>query len=914
MSTVRLLFFLLASAGGWLLAQEGCPSVARSVGLATDGREDLTTVVERIRQRCAAAPDSLSQVYHQLSVGAGRAGDFVTAADLGERALVVQRERYADTLRLPLAKTLANLGLFYFRLGQYRRASGYLTEAEQAYRTLDVWRRRHNVREVMVYLWHTTGDVGRAATLLEVMEAEARAQPPSYVRDLSLAETLRLRGVQAVETGDYAAGIGPVREAIALFDGIGEVGARVEAEMEIARLLEATGDYAGARRQTTASLATVEPYDMPYDKAVMQSLLVLLHRSEGAPDRARAAYEEGLVQARLNGSPRLFAVLDQNLAEVELAAGNPAAALAAARRAVAVLVDGWRYSAETPLPTTDQLVASEYRASLLEQLAFYAGVQEQTGADAGALETTEAVGVVADQLRTSFTGEVSKLFWRAAVLPAYERAVRLSHARRDPATAFRYLERGRAALLLDALLAAGLPELLTPDQAEAVAENEATTLGLQRRLLADPPNRDSLLAELVAARTAGDRLWGTLSQDRPGLRSLHLRPRPPELTDAQAYLGTDYDRMVHYLSGARTYALVTDAAGARTYDLGPTDSLTAVVEDFVAYFSGAQRIDADPHGFLAAGHRAYRALLEPLALPAGDRLLLLPDGPLAYLPFAALPTGPADGLAQAAYLIRRNPVAYGQSVAVLRTQSAERPAPAGGALVLAPFLTDRPGLPAAPLRYSRAETAGVAALATTETLTDADATRGAFLAAVGEHRVLHLSTHAYATTDGSEPPRVLTADDALYLPDIYGLSLNADLVTLSACQSNLGAVAKGEGVLGLGRAFTAAGARGTVASLWKLNDRATADIVTDFYARLAADRPKPWALHDAQLAYLDRSDLPAYLKSPYYWAGLTYYGDPAPVAVGRRINRWWLGGALTGLLLTGAWILWARRRAVRPSS
>jgi CHAT domain-containing protein len=148
------------------------------------------------------------------------------------------------------------------------------------------------------------------------------------------------------------------------------------------------------------------------------------------------------------------------------------------------------------------------------------------------------------------------------------------------------------------------------------------------------------------------------------------------------------------------------------------------------------------------------------------------------------------------------------------------------------------------------------------------------------------------------PPRILTATEPVYLPDVYAHRLNAALVTLSACQSNIGPLARGEGVLGMGRAFAAAGAQGVVASLWMLNDRAAADVNDRFYEQLARGVSKPVALHQAQLDYLNRTDMPAYLKSPYYWAGLTYYGDANPLPTSP--NLWWFVFPIL-IVLAAAW-------------
>jgi CHAT domain-containing protein len=267
--------------------------------------------------------------------------------------------------------------------------------------------------------------------------------------------------------------------------------------------------------------------------------------------------------------------------------------------------------------------------------------------------------------------------------------------------------------------------------------------------------------------------------------------------------------------------------------------------------------------------------------------LIIPDGILAYLPFAALVTGPGDAsVATAPYLILRNQVSLAQSATVLRRQSKDAGTANGGALAFSPFTVVLPNRADPPLPYSEAEIEGVQNRYPLTWLTGPEASREGLLAGLNDRSIIHLSTHAYASTDHQEQPRILTASAPVFLSDIYGLKLQAGLVTLSACQSNIGQLAQGEGVLSLGRAFTAAGADGVIASLWSLNDKAASEIVTGFYDQLAKGTPKPEALHRAKLAYLDREDTPAYLKSPYYWAGLTYYGDGGKLPSEKGIPVW----------------------------
>ncbi len=112
-------------------------------------------------------------------------------------------------------------------------------------------------------------------------------------------------------------------------------------------------------------------------------------------------------------------------------------------------------------------------------------------------------------------------------------------------------------------------------------------------------------------------------------------------------------------------------------------------------------------------------------------------------------------------------------------------------------------------------------------------------------------------------------DGFLSLAEVYALSLPADLVTLSACETALGEEVRGEGFIGLARGFLHAGARAVVASLWKVHDRATAELMKAFYVGvLQLGLPHDKALARAQkvLASQER------FKSPYYWAGFVLYG------------------------------------------
>src|SRR5699024_11009575 len=113
-----------------------------------------------------------------------------------------------------------------------------------------------------------------------------------------------------------------------------------------------------------------------------------------------------------------------------------------------------------------------------------------------------------------------------------------------------------------------------------------------------------------------------------------------------------------------------------------------------------------------------------------------------------------------------------------------------------------------------------------------------------------------------------TSEDILYLNEIYNLQMNAQLIVLSACETGLGAIVPGEGIMGLSRAFQYAGVNNLVVSLWKVNDRLTADLMIQFYSFLNKNYSISEALSEAKRAAIHNS---RYAK-PRYWASFKLIG------------------------------------------
>jgi CHAT domain-containing protein len=293
------------------------------------------------------------------------------------------------------------------------------------------------------------------------------------------------------------------------------------------------------------------------------------------------------------------------------------------------------------------------------------------------------------------------------------------------------------------------------------------------------------------------------------------------------------------------------------------------------------------------------------------------------LPFACLLTAPATPGRPVPYLIHTHQVSYGWSASLLFRQ-ARRGAPRGKRLlVMAPrFDSAPPGEPQfagvraefGPLAHNEAEARAVHDLFGGNLFLGEEATEARFKALAPRYAYIHLSTHA-KTYDESPLLSCLaftamagdtTEDHRLQVAELYQLSLNAELVVLSACETGVGQLRRGEGIFGLARAFSYAGAQSLAATLWKVDDAAAAELMRAFYAYLKKGLPKDEALRQAQLDYLEQAD-PLHAH-PFFWAGYTLFGRIDALETSSPINSGPIAAGLgLALVIVGAAWVWMRR-------
>lgn len=340
---------------------------------------------------------------------------------------------------------------------------------------------------------------------------------------------------------------------------------------------------------------------------------------------------------------------------------------------------------------------------------------------------------------------------------------------------------------------------------------------------------------------------------------------------------------------------------------------------------------ADAAPFVAASNALYKAVLEPAASMLGEkRVLVVADGALNYVPFEVLlKTADSGDFASLAYLVKTNEVVYAPSASVVgaikqqRTKNNSRAlliiadpvfnsndarakkAPAAAATdadvrglgiqsALADVAGETPapatngtmeGLPLARLAGTRTEAEQISKLAKAsgaqaDVWLDLDASEENLdTRDMSKYRIIHVATHGLLNAERPQFTGVVlslvgnkTRDGFVRTDEVFNLRLGSPLVMLSACETGLGKEKRGEGVMGLTRAFMYAGAPTVGVSLWSVADKSTADLMTDFYQRLlstSAASTTSGALRGAQLAMISGKKYSA----PFYWAPFVLVGD-----------------------------------------
>jgi CHAT domain-containing protein len=471
---------------------------------------------------------------------------------------------------------------------------------------------------------------------------------------------------------------------------------------------------------------------------------------------------------------------------------------------------------------------------------------------------------------------------------------RLALQMRDLGRAFQVLERVRGRTVASQMHAREKSDLKSPELASLESKIAGTQVALLRT--DDAKARSGLLEQLL-----GDERNLAFQLNEAGLQRHDVLVKPAPLKTIRTMLGADEVLLEYVLDEPHTFCIAISRESTRIITLSAgSNQIKTLTESYLSDLKSRKSGDQ-------FSGQLYTILLDPVLRSFHQsRLIVSPDGILYSLPFEALRDGNA-------FIVRSKIVSYAPSASVLwrlRTEpivASRRSLLAIGAVdykmvralpesvergsmtaVIVRGLAELSGSRLEDLPASRDEVLTIAQIAgaDTELLLGRNATESAFKnQALADYRVIHLATHAAA--DPQYPDRAAlvlgiapnTSDDGLLqVREIMRLSLNAELVTLSACDTNVGTAEGEAGVVSLEQSFLIAGARAVIASLWNVEDNSTTVLMKAFYTHLAQHEDKALALAHAKRDMLERYRD----ASPYYWAPFVMVGEGAqPVSFGR---------------------------------
>lgn len=540
------------------------------------------------------------------------------------------------------------------------------------------------------------------------------------------------------------------------------------------------------------------------------------------------------------------------------------------------------------------------RDAVAETIYAMARLDQRNGDLERAAERLDEALTLTEGLRVAVSAEMLRASYLAAKEDYYELYVNVLMQLSMPGKAFDISERSRARTLVDALRE-GRHEIRKGIDAELRRREESLVRKLafavrQQQGLAARPERgqlDDLLLEYELLR-------GEM-RARNGRTAELIVPHAITAREAQNLVDRESVIFEYLLGESRSYVWAITFDEIRAFVLPPRDIIERTTKALIKVLTEPTRTPASEAAVAEATIALRDVVCKRLISRYGSkrRFVIVADGVLESIPFSLLlARWPGDDLGERREVVHMPSVA---ALSVLRSGAAWTP---GGSTCIPVAIIADPvfeaddtrvarmqrrssiavGRQLSRLAFSRREAEAISSLVPPGCLfkaVGADATKGLLLSsALRRYKVLHLSTHAWIDTSQAEmsgmalsrfDARGNRVDGDLRLYEVYNLTVAADLVVLSACESALGRNMRGEGVLGLARAFLYAGAGRVVASMWKVDDEATGVLMRAMYESMLGPKrlPPSAALAEAQRVLRTQTRW----KDPYFWAGFVFVGD-----------------------------------------
>ncbi len=553
---------------------------------------------------------------------------------------------------------------------------------------------------------------------------------------------------------------------------------------------------------------------------------------------------------------------------------------------------------------------------------------------------------IIDLLRNTYLSDRSKLFLSANERDTYEKCVESAYRCYEISQdadylnqAFMVAEKGKYATLLsilqreETIILAGIPDSIVKIDAslrKELAVHQELLLESQADTLYDSLAIQQYQAQIFKIRNRIENLNQRLERDFPGYFNLLYNQRVIDPGSVRKKLRSSEKLLEYFYTEKNLYLFEVSRKGLNCHKI-PTgedfDKELTIVENYLDLNFLLDTVSISHELFLETAFKLHERLIPPSH--GHSRLIIIPEGKLAYFPFDILVTEPVprfSGLfSDVPFLIKETTLSYGYSATLMDRLERNKRVRLNKLIAFAPgyerasnlvasagyfreIAIDRTSLKSLPGSIN--EVVEIGKMSGGMAFTGTTASEELFKRLAGESHIIHLATHAFL--DDNDPLKsklvfsegTLEEDGFLNVYEIYNLDLKARLVVLSACNTGTGISKGGEGIMSLARAFIYAGVPNIIMTLWTVSDKQSYKLMLEFYRQLISGRSTEMALRNAKLTFLQEAD-PTY-QHPQYWAGYILVGNPDNILLPRLI-KWLLPVLLIIMILMTGSILFRRK-------
>jgi CHAT domain-containing protein/Tfp pilus assembly protein PilF len=440
----------------------------------------------------------------------------------------------------------------------------------------------------------------------------------------------------------------------------------------------------------------------------------------------------------------------------------------------------------------------------------------------------------------------------------------------------------------------------------AIAKLEGQKFELTYMGNTDPETIQNLNTSLFNLKTQQDAYKILIKKKYPKFAAIKYSHKTTSVKEIQNKLLSDSGALVEYFLGDSSIYVFTILKEKFFLDKIKKDFplekwINNMLNGIINSSNARKNFKASTETYATAAQNIYQKIVFPITkrIPINNSITIIPDGILGYIPFDALLfEAPQDkeNFKKYPYLLNQYQISYAYSATLLdeMTHKKYSKEPTKNIVAFAPsFQNDKlkiPNLSAGGfdtyqlghLIFNKTSVKEINNKIPATIFTDEQATKVQFLKSLESYRIIHLATHGKSNKNNGalgflafHPEKNNPEKALIFNQELFNLEINADMVVLSACETGIGELQEGEGIISLARGFSYAGAKSVITTLWSVNDKSSQVLMNYFYDYIKEGESKDKALRKAKINYI-KNDLASGI-TPYYWAGIIPIGDMSRV-------------------------------------